>query len=1309
MGIQLQFMHRIVLRFNKVNIVTQQASEKKPSKAETKVAETGKPTLTDDFQPSISSDEIERKAKAMKDRVYKKAAVFFTNPGELTVFLDKLPEEVRFSLAPEVETFLLDVCRHLIIHEPHIDLANLIYIPKKVHSGLNNGDLLLPTLRGAILNRMASFYGEVVEGVFKPSGMDESQKPAFYEEKKLNLVGAIKGLVNASIAHYKDHPEDHPDFKAPQQSREVVILPAHDPRVEIEREKARLQRAKFSITQPLKSFWTAMLAQGTDSVWYQSVVAKMMDVEDGSDALIFQALCLLAKDGSKIVRRNEKGKPIKFVTKPWTSDEVALELERVLEAVCQQANEAPGATKEWHPEELRAQLTSCYGLVEAFENVCLAAFTAKSSKQKLWQHKKLMPQMLAAIVTDFNACGREIDKFNAQRCVNISLLPIIEAHEASKISKINSHLPASAERDAIVIKTFADKSVARLRQLPLYRTLDERISPEKLADLQNFIETVVRAYASLEKPQNIANKGNAYIDSLITLAIETVAKEDFSFDKYPVEQWITNVYKKHKVNGSYPTSSSITNAKRKKGIEQMLQSNPWESATDRDPLSVFEIKYFATPLLYAVSKELAGFPNFIALDTQTADVQAILINAIKQSVRGARLDGRAVTEAEHLEAIERSKALNLAKTQEIAGEVSERLAAQGRENIRQFIGRGVDAYAPLFLMPHQQLLLQDHFGGRDDLEVRPDLRTHGVATMMAFDSHPHGLSSSMETFTLPLDGFLPHHIDNVNTKHVFFPLGDNIHWRAVDIDLESYREDPSNKIVINVFDSYGAANVHRGVEQILRLLLQNCGVPAEKIHFNRIDTHAITDPQKRNDGHTCGYYATAFFHWQLAQLEARRVPIDTRDDSYEAPYHQDIVDVFATGAEHQPIRAEAIKEVLRARSRAHYITQLGEAEVTRLEEVAKATKPTPKKPTKGTSPQKPGSTNSDASKKHEPPTDLASEEGKAPAKEEARETTTPSRLEQTIATLSLPLQAKLTFLPEDIQAKFVSLEKMGEGIHILLDKLVAVSPSDAAAQQSVFLSLQRLVAVYENNIQILESSFADLPELDKAEEERLLSPYKDKLASYQVKLQLKAEEFAKIAKREIEADPLANQPPFEAGQQDAVSNFMILDDELSVEETEKFDRISIAYQKQVERIQKDMLHSFSSQSLKDKSREKLEAIQSAITSINEKTVFQLWKNIHPEHAAVKSLSDAAKIPGMNDELEAINKGIKENPLRVKNILAAIDDPTSELNQAFNMKRKQFFGFSFTLFSGQSWGNIINGESAMLKEIQNAALPPKISM
>jgi hypothetical protein len=131
--------------------------------------------------------------------------------------------------------------------------------------------------------------------------------------------------------------------------------------------------------------------------------------------------------------------------------------------------------------------------------------------------------------------------------------------------------------------------------------------------------------------------------------------------------------------------------------------------------------------------------------------------------------------------------------------------------------------------------------------------------------------------------------------------------------------------------------------------------------------------------------------------------------------------------------------------------------------------------------------------------------------------------------------------------------------------------------------------------------------------------------------------------------------------------------------------------------------------LKDKSREKLEAIQSAITNINQKTVFQLWKNMHPEHAAVKTFSDAAKIPGMNDELEAINEGIKENPLRVKNILAAIDEPTSELNQAFNMKRKQFFGFSFTLFSGQSWGNIINGESAMLKEIQNAALPPKISM
>lgn len=60
------------------------------------------------------------------------------------------------------------------------------------------------------------------------------------------------------------------------------------------------------------------------------------------------------------------------------------------------------------------------------------------------------------------------------------------------------------------------------------------------------------------------------------------------------------------------------------------------------------------------------------------------------------------------------------------------------------------------------------------------------------------------------------------------------------------------------------------------------------------------------------------------------------------------------------------------------------------------------------------------------------------------------------------------------------------------------------------------------------------------------------------------------------------------------------------------------------------------------------------------------------------------------------KRLDNDPERIRRVLAAWDDNTSELFRALNKKRSTFMGYPLTLFSGQSWRDVVDGDSAMVK-------------
>lgn len=104
---------------------------------------------------------------------------------------------------------------------------------------------------------------------------------------------------------------------------------------------------------------------------------------------------------------------------------------------------------------------------------------------------------------------------------------------------------------------------------------------------------------------------------------------------------------------------------------------------------------------------------------------------------------------------------------------------------------------------------------------------------------------------------LPAILKDPKKKHIFIPVCDNTHWRAVYIKK---LDDKEQHYDVTLFDSEGPW-VAMGLRTHIEALFDACGIPKANINY-----HGFMDLVKQTDASSCGYYVTAFAHHVVSDI-----------------------------------------------------------------------------------------------------------------------------------------------------------------------------------------------------------------------------------------------------------------------------------------------------------------------------------------------------------------------------------------------------------------------------------------------------------
>lgn len=549
-------------------------------------------------------------------------------------------------------------------------------------------------------------------------------------------------------------------------------------------------------------------------------------------------------------------------------------------------------------------------------------------------------QALEISLSDLDAADNNAP-LNYERLYNATVLPLI-----SKPAKTPASLALAYQ------KSFAE-SPWKAKFQETEQETDSKVLP--------LFKAVIAKFAYQQTPQNILERSEYYLNAWAKFLKLEVQQDDFDLDEsiQPIEQ-IIEKFKTFKLDGMTVSNVSIiSQSRRKSGIKALLASDEWAQRVIQCQLTKEE-QNLASRLLFTLSKQLVA-PKFCidfsmqpqALIEQTLNLLADGLLKLRSNYNEADLERDIATFSSYMMDVNQNKTMSMAEKAEHIAEQAKAFAAHLKQNntpaitidllssnllssVQQFFAHdakkttknhaahSVEEAKPLFAVPEGGFLVGEHFSAAMQPQVN---EADGVVIMTQFDSSHEAVDESVMLFAMPADvpGFLPAHLNDPSINDIFFPIGDNIHWRGVHIEKPTPSDAPTTKIKINIFDSFGSGSAQH-ITPILRQLLSQCGLQPTDYQIVPIDTPTITTVQ--HDNYSCGYYVLAWMHYQVKTI------LENRKQTTQSaiPYLNEVVRAFTnkTSAKH----SLEIRQALRQYSRQQYLTHHDEADALKLEQQA---------------------------------------------------------------------------------------------------------------------------------------------------------------------------------------------------------------------------------------------------------------------------------------------------------------------------------------------------------------------------------------